>query len=607
MCGIVGFVSKSKTKEKELKAMIKRIKHRGPDGQGIYIDKDYALGHVRLSIIDLATGNQPMVSQNKNYVIVFNGEIYNYKELKQDLEKKGYKFKTTSDTEVLLVMYEAYGEKMLSMLRGMFVFIIYDKENEELFGARDQFGIKPLYYYQNDKVFMFASEIKGFIDHPDFHKELNENVLPLYLSFNYSPTEETFFKGVKKLEPGRFFKFKDGKLQINRYFKITFDEQEKNHDVIVDEIDKVMKDTVRAHMISDVEVGSFLSSGIDSSYIVSLAKPNKTYTIGYDIPKYNEINYAKDLADQLNISNKTHIISKEEYFKEIPKIIYHLDEPLADPSAVALYFVSKIASKDVKVVLSGEGADEFFGGYNYYREAVDMAFYNKIPFFIRKTIGFMASLFPERRGLNFLVRRGQKLEDSYIGVTKVFSEKERKKILLKTDNIISNKEVTKHVYDEQSGQSDVIKMQAVDINYWLIKDILQKADKMTMASSIEGRVPFTDIEVFNVARTLPFSSKVTKENTKVALREAARRYIPTEAYNKKKLGFPVPLREWMKDKDIYEEIKKKFNGKIAKKFFKIDQINKLLESHYNNKKDNYKKIWTIYTFIVWYQEYFVKN
>lgn len=607
MCGIVGFVSKSKTKEKELKAMIKRIKHRGPDGQGIYIDKDYALGHVRLSIIDLATGNQPMVSQNKNYVIVFNGEIYNYKELKQDLEKKGYKFKTTSDTEVLLVMYEAYGEKMLSMLRGMFVFIIYDKENEELFGARDQFGIKPLYYYQNDKVFMFASEIKGFIDHPDFHKELNENVLPLYLSFNYSPTEETFFKGVKKLEPGRFFKFKDGKLQINRYFKITFDEQEKNHDVIVDEIDKVMKDTVRAHMISDVEVGSFLSSGIDSSYIVSLAKPNKTYTIGYDIPKYNEINYAKDLADQLNISNKTHIISKEEYFKEIPKIIYHLDEPLADPSAVALYFVSKMASKDVKVVLSGEGADEFFGGYNYYREAVDMAFYNKIPFFIRKTIGFMASLFPERRGLNFLVRRGQKLEDSYIGVTKVFSEKERKKILLKTDNIISNKEVTKHVYDEQSGQSDVIKMQAVDINYWLIKDILQKADKMTMASSIEGRVPFTDIEVFNVARTLPFSSKVTKENTKVALREAARRYIPTEAYNKKKLGFPVPLREWMKDKDIYEEIKKKFNGKIAKKFFKIDQINKLLESHYNNKKDNYKKIWTIYTFIVWYQEYFVKN
>ncbi len=604
MCGIVGIVSKSKNKEKELKKMMDRIRHRGPDGDGNYIDGDFALGHLRLSIIDLKTGSQPMISQNKNFVIVFNGEIYNYLELKSELESLGYKFKTKSDTEVLLTMFEEYGEKMLPKLRGMFAFVIYDKFRKEIFGARDHFGIKPLYYYHKDDVFLFASEIKAFMDHPKFKKELNEKVLPLYLSFNYSPTEETFFKDVKKLEPGRFFKYSDGVLQINRYFKITFDETERPYKKTVNEIDKVIKDSVNKHLISDVEVGSFLSSGIDSSYIVSLAKPKKTYTIGYEISKYDETNYAKELADILKLENKTHIITKEEYFKEVPNILYHLDEPLSDPAAVSLYFVSKLASKDVKVVLSGEGADELFGGYNYYREVVDMAFYNKIPYFIRRPIGLLASLFGERRGINFLVRRGQKLEDNYIGVTKVFSEKERKKILLNTDNIIKNKEITKHIYEEQAGQNDVIKMQAIDINFWLIKDILQKADKMTMASSIEGRVPFTDIEVFNVARTLNFDAKVTKENTKVALREAAKRYIPTEAYNKKKLGFPVPLREWLKEKEIYDKIRVDFNGEVAKKFFKIEQINKILDDHYLGKKDNYKKVWTIYCFIIWYKQYF---
>lgn len=604
MCGIVGIVSKSKNKEKELKKMMDRIRHRGPDGDGNYIDGDFALGHLRLSIIDLKTGSQPMISQNKNFVIVFNGEIYNYLELKSELESLGYKFKTKSDTEVLLTMFEEYGEKMLPKLRGMFAFVIYDKFRKEIFGARDHFGIKPLYYYHKDDVFLFASEIKAFMDHPKFKKELNEKVLPLYLSFNYSPTEETFFKDVKKLEPGRFFKYSDGVLQINRYFKITFAETERPYKKTVNEIDKVIKDSVDKHLISDVEVGSFLSSGIDSSYIVSLAKPKKTYTIGYEISKYDETNYAKELADILKLENKTHIITKEEYFKEVPNILYHLDEPLSDPAAVSLYFVSKLASKDVKVVLSGEGADELFGGYNYYREVVDMAFYNKIPYFIRRPIGLLASLFGERRGINFLVRRGQKLEDNYIGVTKVFSEKERKKILLNTDNIIKNKEITKHIYEEQAGQNDVIKMQAIDINFWLIKDILQKADKMTMASSIEGRVPFTDIEVFNVARTLNFDAKVTKENTKVALREAAKRYIPTEAYNKKKLGFPVPLREWLKEKEIYDKIRVDFNGEVAKKFFKIEQINKILDDHYLGKKDNYKKVWTIYCFIIWYKQYF---
>ena len=606
MCGICGFVSKTKNKKIILKKMTDRIAHRGPDGEGFYIDGDIALGHRRLAIIDLKTGEQPMHNYSDELVIVFNGEIYNYKELKEDLISKKYKFNTTSDTEVILNMYSEYGEKMLNKLRGMFTFVIYDKKKDLLFGARDHFGIKPFYYYQTDKVFMFASEIKAFMDHPEFKKEFNEEVLPSYLSFNYSPTEDTFFKGVKKLEPGRFFTYQDGKLNINRYFKLTFDEKDEPLETIVDRIDEGMKNSVEHHMIADVEVGSFLSSGVDSSYLVALAKPDKTYTIGYDLENYkqDETVYAKDLTDKLGLKNTAKKVTKKEYFKEIPKIIYHMDEPLADPAAVSLYFVSKLASKDVKVVLSGEGADELFGGYNYYREEVDFKFYNKIPYFIRKPISMFFSLFPEHRGINFLVRRGQKLEDDYIGVTKVFSEKERNKILLNKKSILKNKDITAHVYKEQEGQSNVIKMQAIDINFWLIKDILQKADKMTMASSIEGRVPFTDVDLFKIARTLPFSAKVTKENTKVAMRLAAKRYIPTEAYNKKKLGFPVPLRIWMKDNDIYEMIKKEFNSDTSKKYFNTIKINKLLDEHYNGKKDNYKKVWTIYCFLIWYKDYF---
>ncbi len=607
MCGITGFITKDENKEELVCQMMKRLNHRGPDGEGIFIDDIIALGHKRLSIIDLNTGSQPMFNENERYVVIFNGEIYNYLELKAELEKKDHYFKTSSDTEVLLHGYEEWGYLLLEKLRGMFAFVIWDREKQELFGARDQFGIKPFYYYYDDKAFMFASEIKAFLDHPSFKKEFNKDILIPYLSFNYSPTSETFFKNVRKLEPGNFFVYKEQKLIIKRYFKLRFKEEEHSKEYFIDKVAEVMEDSVNKHMLSDVEVGSFLSSGVDSSYLVCLAKPDKTYTVGYKIDKYNEIAYAEDLANRLNINNTSKIITKEEYFKEIPKIMYHMDEPLADPAAVSLYFVSKLASKDVKVVLSGEGADELFGGYNYYREEIDYKFYNKIPYFIRKFISLCCSLLPEVRGINFLVRRGQKLEDNYIGVTKVFSERERKRIVNFKDNKLKNKDITKWVYDEQKKENNVIKMQAIDINFWLIKDILQKADKMTMASSIEGRVPFTDVEVFNIARTLPLDLKVSAETTKVALREAAKKVIPNESYKKKKLGFPVPLREWMKDENIYNLISEAFDSEISLELFNNKRIHKLLDKASNPKnKDKYcyKKVWTIYCFIIWYQQFF---
>ncbi len=606
MCGIVGYVSNNKDKAKVIKKMADRIIHRGPDAEGFYVDEAVALGHRRLSIIDLKTGDQPMFNEDKSLVVVFNGEIYNYLELKADLKKRKHRFQTTSDTEVLLHGYEEYQEELPKKLRGMFSFAIWDIKKQKLFCARDHFGIKPFYYYKKDKNLLFGSEIKSFLDNPSFVKELNNKLLQPYLSFNFAPTTETFFKNVYRLNPGHYLIYEKNKLTIKKYYQLSFKEKDKDYQQTIEKIGQVMADSVKKHMLSDVEVGSFLSSGVASSYIVALARPDKTYTVGYDIERYNEIGLAEDLARLLNINNTSKKISKEEYMGVVPKIMYHMDEPLADPSAIALYFVSQLASRDLKVVLSGEGADEFFGGYNYYREEVDHQFYNRIPYLIRHIISLGCRLLPEVRGINFLVRRGQKLEDNYIGVNKVFSEKEATQIVKKPIKI-RNKDITKEVYDQHRNDSKIIKMQAIDINYWLIKDILHKADRMTMAFSLEGRVPFVDTEVFKIASQLPFKMKVTKENTKVALRAAAKKVIPNESYNKKKLGFPVPLRNWMKEEDVYQTIKSTFEAQSTAEFFNQKKIIKLLDDHYNNKKDNYKKVWTIYTYLIWYDRFFVKE
>ena len=605
MCGIAGYVSDKKPSKKILKAMTDRIAHRGPDAEGFYLDDNCALGHRRLSIIDLTTGDQPMYNEDKSIVIVFNGEIYNFLEIKEDLKKK-YKFHTTSDTEVLIHGYEEWGHDVTKKLRGMFAFAIWDIKKKELFCARDGWGIKPFYYYQNKGTFMFGSEIKAFLDHPDFNKEFNGDILSAYLCFNSTPTTETFFKGVKRLEPGYQLIYKDGKIEIERFFKMEFGKTEDDMDKIVKEIQRAMEDSVKHHEIADVEVGSFLSSGIDSSYLVSLARPDKTYTVGYDNPKYDEISYAKDLSEKLGINNISKKITKEEYMEAFPNIMYHMDEPLADPSAIALYFVAQIASKDVKVVMSGEGADELFCGYNTYREEVDQSWYMKIPYPLRRIAAGIAGLLPEVRGFNFVYRRGRKLEDINIGLGRIFRDKEAQG-LVKLDKQINTRDIVKPFYDEYKDQPNLVKRQVIDYYFWLVRDFLHAVDRNTMMFGLEARTPFLDKEVYEVARRLPDKAKVDKTTTKVALRMAAKSVIPNEAYKKKKLGFPVPLREWIRDDDLYNDIKEKFNSDIAEKFFDIKKINKLLEDHKNRKKDCYKKVWTIYSFLVWYNQFFVNE
>ena len=549
MCGFAGFTGYLENGKEVLTRMMDRIAHRGPDSAGQYIDDKAYLGFRRLSIIDLDNGSQPMFNENKKIVITFNGEIYNHMELRQELIAKGHVFANNSDTEVLIHAYEEYGEDMLNRLRGMFAFVIWDSQKETIFAARDYFGIKPLYYAVCDGQLIYASEIKSILEHPAYKKQVNTVALENYLTFQYSVLDETFFKGIYKLMPSHYLTFHNGDLNIKRYWEPVFEPDEgKTLDEWVDDIDNVMKDSIEHHKISDVEVGSFLSSGVDSSYVAATFNGDKTFTVGFDYEKYNEISYAKALSDKIQIDNYSKLVSSEEYWDAIPKIQYHMDEPLADPAAIALYFVSQTAAKHVKVSLSGEGADEFFGGYNIYHEPLDLEKFQKLPQGLRTGLANAASAMPFKfKGKNYLVRASKSVEERFIGNAFMFNEKEREKLLKNPTGKYPHTELTKPFYDKVKNLDDVTKMQYIDINFWLIGDILLKADKMSMAHSLEVRVPFLDKEVFEVARHIPTKYKVNQHNTKYAMRLAANRYLPDMVAEKKKLGFPVPIRIWIKD------------------------------------------------------------
>ena len=619
MCGFVGFCDDSKNKKKIIRDMADIIKHRGPDSDGYYVDNNIALGFRRLSIIDLDKGSQPIFNEDKDNVIVFNGEIYNYKEIREELKSKGHKFSTNTDTEVILHGYEEYKEDILNKLRGMFTFVIYDIKEKSLFGARDFYGIKPFYYYYDNENFLFGSEIKSFLGSPNFKKELNKELIGPYLTFSFTPTDETFFKDVYrlpgedtffkntyKLLPGHYFIYKDKELEIKKYYEVKLEpNDDKSLEEWVSGIREVIDNSVLAHKVSDVEVGSFLSSGVDSSLIAKLSSVDKTFTVGYDNKKYSEIDYAKEFSDKINVSNVSKKISKEEYFKEFSNVQYYMDEPLADASAVMLYFLSKTASKHVKVCLSGEGADEIFGGYNIYHEPYSVSWYNKIPYFIRKCIGILVYPFRNYTGFNFLYRRSKKIEDRYIGNAFIFEPNDAKKIVNFNYGNKTYKDFTKPYYDKVSDLDVVTKMQYIDFNFWLIYDILLKADKMSMANSLEVRVPYLDRKVIEYASKLPSKYKIVGNETKYAFRKVAKEELADKVADKKKLGFPVPIREWLKEDDVYQEVKNMFLE--SEYFFKPKKIIKLLDDHKAGKRDNSRKIWTIYTFLVWYQEYFIKR
>ena len=610
MCGFVGFTNKINDASIVLGKMMDRIKHRGPDSDGKYVDEQIAMGFRRLSIIDLSDqGSQPIFNEDKSLVLTFNGEIYNYKDLREELVASGHKFYTHTDSEVLIHGYEQWGEDMLDKLRGMFAFVIFNKNTNEVFGARDFFGIKPLYYAKMGETLMWGSEIKSFLDHPHFKKELNTDVLETYLTFQYSPTTETFFKNVYKLPAAHCFTYKNGEMNVRRYWEVKFHaDNGPSLEDWVNRISDTFKNSVEVHKFADVEVGSFLSSGVDSSYVAAVANVDKTFTVGFgEDEKYNEIGYAKEFSKYIHKENFSKVISPEEYWNSLSKIQYHMDEPLADPAAVALFFVCQIASEKVKAVLSGEGADEIFGGYNIYHNPADMASYFKIPRPIRKAVGAVADKLPHKHGINYLIRGSKDLDERFIGNAYIFSEKERKDILSIKTNAPDAMAITKPFYDKVRDQDQVTQMQYIDLHLWMTGDILLKADKMSMAHSLELRVPFLDRKVMELAEQIPVKDRVTETETKYAMRLAALQACPPQTAKKKKLGFPVPIRVWLKEDKYYNIVKDKFTSPQSAQFFHTDKLVQLLDDHRAGKYDYSRKIWTVFSFVVWYDVYFSDN
>ena len=612
MCGFVGFINNGQDKladEKYIHDMADKIVHRGPDSDGYYVDGDISLGFRRLSIIDLAGGDQPIYNEDGSMVLVYNGEIYNHNELREELLAKGHIFKTKSDSEVILHGYEEYGPAFTDRLRGMFAYLIWDTNKKKLFGARDIFGIKPLFYYKTEENLLFASEIKAFLANPAFKKELNRERLPEYLCFEYIPSEETLFKNVFKVRPGSYFEYENGELKFTQYYKFVYKTDEsRSLDEWENIIAETFRDSAHRHGIADVEVGCFLSSGVDSSYAVKeLAKENdvKTFSVGYAEEKYSELSYAQDYAKTVGVPNFSKKITADEFFEAAPTVQYFMDEPLPNPSAISLYYLARLAREQVKVVLSGEGADELFGGYYYYQDPLELENYQKLPLFIRKIGALVGNMMPEgMHGKRFLTRGAQTIDKYYIRNNYNFHSSERSKVLKNFKGAADPSEFTKKYFDECPKGDDVTRMQYADLTTWLVQDILVKADRMSMANSLELRVPFLDREMLEVALRIPTKYRVSREKTKIALRGAALKQMPEKNASMPKKGFLTPLNDWLKQDKYYNMVKEKFEGEIADEFFNRDYIMKLLNDH-RNGAHNMKKIWTIYSFILWYEAYFV--
>ncbi|MBD1380222.1 asparagine synthase (glutamine-hydrolyzing) [Metabacillus arenae] len=609
MCGFVGILHTGSKANVDWATAIKqanlKIDHRGPDETGYYSDEYVNLAFSRLSIIDVENGQQPLSYDNERYWIIFNGEIYNYLELKAELTEEGYHFETTSDTEVILAAYQNWGDQTPNKLRGMFSFLIWDKQKKSLFGARDPFGIKPLYYYPSNNAILFASEKKSILEVMK-QKELNLEALQHYFTYQYVPEPMSMIKDIKKVVPGTHVQVRPGKeINFHKYWIPKLSPVPKEENRLIGDIQEALFDSVKVHMRSDVPLGSFLSGGIDSTIVVSIAKefnPNiNTFSVGFDVNGYNEMDVAAETAEKLNLPHHKYNVTPNEFMSALPKIVWHLDDPLADPSVVPLYFLAKEARKKVKVVLSGEGADELFGGYNIYREPLALKPFSYIPKGMKRSIRSVVKNIPSHiKGRNYLLRGCTPLEERYCGNAKIFSEEEKFHLLTGYQNSYDSLELIRHYYEDAAELAAIEKMQYIDIQTWLKGDILLKADKMTMANSLELRVPFLDKEIFKVASSIPGDWKTRNQTTKYILRKAAETIIPEHVLNRKKLGFPVPLRNWLKD-EMYDWTIKLIKESETEYLLDKSYAFKLLEEHVQGKHDNSRKIWSIIIFMMWHQ------
>ena len=619
MCGFVGFTGTIDNRQDVLTAMMDRIVHRGPDMGGTRLTDEVALGFRRLSILDLTeAGAQPMGNEDGSVFVVFNGEIYNFQELRAELEQMGYTFHCNADTEVLVHGYEAWGEDLVNRLRGMYGFVVYDAVRHKLYGARDIFGIKPFYYYRADGKngrpatgdFLFGSEIKSFLEHPRFVKAVNPEALRPYLTLQFPATDETFFAGVYKLPAAHYFTYDltTGAFDVRRYWDADFsDDNSKTFDEYVEECDQVVHESVEAHRIADVKVGSFLSGGVDSSYIAACLMPDTTFSVGFDYKDYNETNYAAELSDKLGIKNVRKMITADEFFDALPEIQYHMDEPQSNLSSVPLWYLAQLAAEQVTVVLSGEGADELFAGYAYYEDVPAVARYKRwVPLGIRQALGRFVENKHYFKGRNFLLKGAEMPEKWFVGQAYVYRKDEADDVLKPAYARGKDAfDLCQPIYARVKNFCSLSKRQYLDMNMWLPGDILLKADKMCMAHSLELRVPFLDKKVMEFAEHVPARFRVNERGNKQVLRHAANRCLPDEWATRPKKGFPVPLRYWLREQKYYDYVKEYFTAPWAEEFFDTSKLMQMLDEHFEGKALNQRKIYTALTFLIWYKRYFV--
>jgi asparagine synthase (glutamine-hydrolysing) len=613
MCGLLAFFSSGGNAEAHLDTVsgaLECMHHRGPDDTGAeVIGPDAIFAHKRLSIIDVELSHEPLPYAGGRYLLTYNGEIYNYKELREELIREfGAEFATAGDGEIVVAGYHYWGEAVLERLRGMFAFVIWDREERRAFGARDYFGIKPLHWLETADGVYFASEKKALLALSPADTPVDTANLSHYLTLQYVPEPGTLHKGINRIGSGECFTWSPGAgMETRRWYRPVFrptpvDDPQK----LYDRIRETLRESVRMHMRADVPVGAFLSSGIDSTAVVALSREFNpailTFTVGYDVPGYSEIEVAQESARHLEVTTIPTKIGPQDMMDALPKIIWHLDDPVADPALVPLYFVAKKAAEHVTVVLSGEGADEFFGGYTIYREPLSLASVHGLPGGVQKGLRAVSKVIPQGvKGKSFLERGTTRIEERYYGNARMFTEADKRALLRRYDESVRYTDVTAPIYAECEDLDDVTKMQYIDLYTWLRGDILVKADRMSMAHSLEARVPFLDREVFEVAATIPVDLKLPPRSdaTKYAMRQALQGVVPPPIVNRRKLGFPTPTRVWLRE-EMYEWAREILATSGAGDLLDLPYVGRLLEEHKRGEADHSRKVWTVLVFCVWH-------
>lgn len=619
MCGLLAMLSAQSDAPSYVTAMEEALpcmRHRGPDAAGTWNDEHAVFGFNRLSIIDLEHSHQPLrwgpEDDPERYAMTFNGEIYNYVELRAELKEAGYHFQTSGDGEPIVVGFHHWGPSVVEHLRGMFAIAIWDTRRKQMFVARDQFGIKPLFYATTSAGTVFASEKKSILeiaDAIDLGLGLDRRAIEHYVDLQYVPEPESLHADIRRLESGcTAILSPDGQVKAERYFQPRFRTKAVpvgQEQQLFDRIAHALEDSVEKHMRADVTVGSFLSGGIDSTAIAALAKrhnPNLlTFTTGFEREGYSEVDVAAESAEAIGAEHIVKIVSPEEYADAIPKIMWYLDDPVADPSLVPLHFVATEARKHVKVVLSGEGADELFGGYTIYKEPLSLAPFEKIPSPLRRGLGALSRILPDgMKGKSLLERGSMSMEERYYGNARSFNFEQMQRVIPWARKDWDHRDVTKDIYARSEDMDPVARMQHLDLFTWMRGDILVKADKINMANSLELRVPFLDKEVFRVAETIPHELKISHGTTKYALRKAMEQIVPPHVLHRKKLGFPVPMRHWLAGDELHGWAQEQINASQTEDIFNKKAVLEMLQEHRAGQSDHSRRLWTVLAFMVWH-------